>query len=399
MPIRPCLRLCGRAAIAGAALALIAAGASAGPIEGTPPYPPSTGITGMALDWGSFRRLAPGSDNWPATWAQDGGVYTLWGDGNGFGGSGASAKVSIGVARLSGDDAGSANGTNLIGGASPRVAECFPLFPGDLAENNQRSACYRKGRAAKSYGALALGDRLYAFLTPGSLTQGYKEARLYAAPLGSNAWRRAAWAFTKDGPGRLLSPGLLQAGRNHADLGGHVYAYAARHAPTESDDLSIQKGPRGGEVALLRAPKGADLLQRSAWQFLAGVDGAGRPSWTGEEGRLTAAITDRQGVGWTTSAVYVKGLGRYLVATQHTKHATGRLTLLEAPEPWGPWRTVAYTTVADPQRRVQTTGFYFTFLPNSFSGDGRSFTLVFTGRGNADALLLIDGRFTLGGDG
>ncbi len=57
---------------------------------------------------------------------------------------------------------------------------------------------------------------------------------------------------------------------------------------------------------------------------------------------------------------------------------------------------MAYTTVADPQRRVQTTGFYFNFLPNSFSGDGKSFTLVFTGRGNADALLLVDGRFTLG---
>ncbi len=351
----------------------------------------------MTLDWGSFRRLAPGSDNWPATWAADGGVYAAWGDGNGFGGGGAGDKVSIGIARLSGSSARAVTGTDLVGGPSPRVARCFPLFPGDLAETNRRSSCHRKGRHAKSYGVLALGDKLYAFLTPGSLTQGYKEARLYAAPLGTNAWRRAAWAFTKDGPGRLLSPGFLQAGRGHADLGGQVYAYAARHAPVASGDLSLHKGPRGGEIALLRAPKGADLLARGGWEFLAGVDGAGRPTWTGDEGKLQAAIVDRQGgVGWTTSATYVKALGRYLVATQHAKHATGRLTLLEAPQPWGPWRTVTYTTVADPQRRVQTTGFYFNFLPNSFSGDGKSFTLVFTGRGNADALLLVDGRFTLG---
>jgi hypothetical protein len=154
---------------------------------------------------------------------------------------------------LGGASAGSVSGADLVSGANPRVARCFPLFPGDLAETNQRSSCHRKGRHAKSYGVLALGDRLYAFLTPGSLTQGYKEARLYAAPLGTNAWRRAAWAFTKDGPGRLLSPGFLQAGRGHADLGGHVYAYAARHAPVASGDLP----PQGAARRRDRPPAGA----------------------------------------------------------------------------------------------------------------------------------------------
>ena len=130
--------------IAGA-LALGADQSAAGPIEGDPPYPPSTRITGMTLDWGSFRRLAPGSDNWPATWAADGGVYAAWGDGNGFGGGGANAKVSIGIARLSGSSARSVNGANLVGGADPRVARCFPLFPGDLAETNQRFARMQPG--------------------------------------------------------------------------------------------------------------------------------------------------------------------------------------------------------------------------------------------------------------
>jgi hypothetical protein len=164
-----------------------------------------------------------------------------------------------------------------------------------------------------------------------------------------------------------------------------------------SGDLSLHKGPRGGEIALLRAPKGADLLARGGWEFLAGVDGAGRPTWTADEGKLQAAIVDRQGgVGWTTSATYVKALGRYLVATQHAKHATGRLTLLEAPQPWGPWRTVAYTTVADPQRRVQTTGFYFNFLPNSFSATARASRWCSPAAATPTRCSWSTRRFTLG---
>ena len=94
-----------------------------------------------------------------------------------------------------------------------------------------------------------------------------------------------------------------------------------------SGDLSVHKGPRGGEIALLRAPKRADLLQRGSRQFLAGPESGGRPAWIGSEGELEAAIVDRQGVGWTTSAICVKALGRYLVATQHATHAAGRPTL------------------------------------------------------------------------
>ena len=94
----------------------------------------------------------------------------------------------------------------------------LPALPGRPRGDQQEVVLLPEGPHAKSYGVLAPGDRLYAF--PGSLTQGYKEARLYAAPPGSNSWRRVGWAFTKHGPGRLLSPAFLQAGRGHA--------YAAR---------------------------------------------------------------------------------------------------------------------------------------------------------------------------
>ncbi len=60
-----------------------------------------------------------------------------------------------------------------------------------------------------------------------------------------------------------------------------------------------------------------------------------------------------------------------------------------------------YTTLDDPQGRVPSTGFHYDFLANSFSKNGKRFTLVFTGTGNADALNLVDGSFTVkaGGGG
>ena len=56
-------------ALACAGVLLLAGRAAAAVIEGKPPYDQSTTITDFEPDWGTFRRLAPGSDNWPTTWA------------------------------------------------------------------------------------------------------------------------------------------------------------------------------------------------------------------------------------------------------------------------------------------------------------------------------------------
>jgi hypothetical protein len=57
------------------------------PARAEPPYPPSPVIEAVRYDRSSAARAAPGSDNWPTTWADDGHLYTAWGDGGGFGGT------------------------------------------------------------------------------------------------------------------------------------------------------------------------------------------------------------------------------------------------------------------------------------------------------------------------
>ena len=73
------------AAIPACVLLLAARTVLAAPPDGPLPYPPSTDVTDMRLDWATFRRLAEDSDNWPTTLAADGTMYTAWGDGGGFG--------------------------------------------------------------------------------------------------------------------------------------------------------------------------------------------------------------------------------------------------------------------------------------------------------------------------
>ena len=60
------------------------------------PYPKSQVISDISLDWSTYERRAPGSDNWPITWADDNNQYTSWGDGGGFGGSNTEGRVSLG---------------------------------------------------------------------------------------------------------------------------------------------------------------------------------------------------------------------------------------------------------------------------------------------------------------
>ncbi|SDN14955.1 hypothetical protein [Kriegella aquimaris] len=67
------------------------------------PYAPSSIIKEIEFDWSTHISLAPGSDNWPITWADDNKQYTVWGDGGGFGGTNGLGRSSIGVARLEGN--------------------------------------------------------------------------------------------------------------------------------------------------------------------------------------------------------------------------------------------------------------------------------------------------------
>ena len=71
-------------------------------IEHEAPYPPSPVIRKIVFDPAStILREAPDSDNWPMTWADDGDLYTAYGDGDGFEPL-LRNKLSLGLAKVMG---------------------------------------------------------------------------------------------------------------------------------------------------------------------------------------------------------------------------------------------------------------------------------------------------------
>ena len=258
--------------------------------------------------------------------------------------------MSLGFARLGGNSAGSVTGSNILGTAP----------------------------TGKSYGLLALGPTLYAWISPGSNVRNYDQARLYSAPLGTNQWTAAKWAFKKDDAAHLILPTFLQAGQDYAAISNYVYVYAARYDPKVPGQLSVQGASGKGEIALLRALKTSNLLAKDSWYFYAGQNGD-QAVWSKHASDLVPVIEDANGVGARVSAAYDPGRKLHFVLTEHGTAYTSQLTMVASANPWGPWNTVVYRTFSDPQKRVPNTLFFYNFLANSFSPDGTGFTLIFTG--------------------
>lgn len=323
------------------------------------PYPDSTVILDVTIHTATHDRRAPGSDNWPMTWADDGHQYTSWGDGGGFGGTNSDGRVSLGVARVEGD-ADSYLGFNVWGGKDPETPATFD---------------------GKSYGIISIGGRLYTWVSPGSDTQGYQSQTLHTSDDHGLTWSAASWSFSQSDD--VVHPTFLQFGQDYAGaLDTFVYIYAIRIQDTSA--LMVQTP---GMIDLFRVPA-SGLEDRSQYEFFAGMSGSD-PTWTDDIAARQPVFEDSEGVGWNVSASYNAPLGRVLLCTEHTQTMQGYLGMFDAPAPWGPWTTVGY----DQDWAGFGTTFFWNFANKWLSTDGKDFTLVFTGVGENDSWNTVDGSF------
>jgi hypothetical protein len=327
------------------------------------PYPSSPVIQSVSFDRSSHDRLAPGSDNWPITWADDGHQYTSWGDGGGFGGTNSDGQVSLGVARIEGGW-NNYRGFNIWGGKNPESRADF---------------------GGKSYGIISIDGVLYMWVGPGSGPKNFNEARLYRSTNHGASWRGASWKFTKSEG--LMMPTILQFGRDYAGARDNfVYHYFIE--PQDDNDLVIQKP---GRIYLLQVHKDDIFSSKSNYQYFNGLDSAGNPNWSNNIRNKKPVFEDPNGVGWNVAVSYNAGLGRYLLTTEHAKSHASNLEIFGAPEPWGPWTTVGYYS----NWQGFDNPFYWNFSNKWLSSDGRDFTLVFTGVKANDSWNTIRGSFTV----
>jgi len=333
------------------------------------PYPPSPVIASVKFDFATHKRLAPGSDNWPTTWADDDRIYSAWGDGGGFGGSNSKGRVKLGVARIDGES-DAYRGRNIWGGVNPANPVQFE---------------------GKSYGILCVDAVLYMWVA-NQPNPHLRESRIAVSHDHGATWRLAPWAFTF--ADNLTIPTFLNFGRDYeGSRDSYVYSYCIHPTwgPRNAENRYGFDVHKPGRVYLVRSPKNA-ILQRGEVQFFAGFDDDKRPIWSYEATSKRAVFEDPNGVGWNLSVSYNPGLKRYLLCTEHDATHAGRFGLFDAPEPWGPWTTVAYEESwgAD---HVEVSSFYWSFPAKWLRSNGREFTLVFTGKNSNDSWNTVDGRF------
>ena len=342
-------------------LALVLALAT--PSWGASPYPPSTVIRGVAWDMQTQVRLAPGSDLWPVTWANDGNFYTSWGDGGGFGGTNSSGRVTLGVARLSGTPE-NLTAVNVFGGSNGLTPATFD---------------------GKANGILSVGNVLYMSVV--------EQSAWLRAKIGKSTDHGLTWTFNSvngwdfaEPDGAFSDMTFLNFGQNYTGArDNYVYVYSQDHRANSTSD------GRTSDVAMFRVPKDR-IMTRTAYEYFAGLDVSGNPKWTTNIKARAPVFSIPGGIGWGVRVDYNPGLKRYLLTNWHAWN--GSWGIYDAPEPWGPWTTVVYYT----NWLDNVAKFGFSFPQKWLSANGKKFVMVFSGQGQYDAWCTIRGTFLTGSD-
>ena len=314
-----------------------------------PPYEPSRVIVSVAWDPPSqVRRMAlggrrkDGSDNWPMTWADDGHLYTAYGDGYGFEPE-LPEKLSMGYCVVAGG-------------------------PEDFEGLNIRSDGERLGpgpKGEKASGMLMVDGVLTIWIR--NADREGSTSRLGWSTDHARSWTWCDWSLAEFG-----HPTFVNYGQNYAGARDEC-VYIVSH-----DDPSAYE--TSDRFVLMRVPQ-ASLRDRSRYSFLVKVDEAGVPEWS-EEIADRGAVFSNQAQCRRSSISYNAGLGRYLWWQQISQGDSdtrfeGGFGLYDAPEPWGPWTTVTFT-----DRWDVGPGDLGHFPTKWMSEDGRTCWMVFSGSDN-----------------
>ncbi len=313
------------------------------------PYPPSSVISG--IEWApkeTIIRQAKGSDNWPLTWADDDAMYSAYGDGNGFEPF-LPEKLSLGFIKVTGTP------ENFIG-------ENIRSSTGEQRGNNLRGK--------KSSGMLMVNNVLYM------LARNAGNSQIAWSADDAKTWTWNDWRFTES----FGCPSFLNFGQNYAGARDeYVYIY--------SPDANTAYA-RVNQLVLARVPKNK-IRDRSAYEFFVQIKDDGQPLWSVDISKREP-VFHNPGACYRTHVVYNPGLKRYILTMAGAGDDTrfsGGFGVYDAPEPWGPWTTVFYTTSWD-----VGPGESNSFPSKWFSEDGRTGWLVFSGD---DCFSVRKARFVL----
>ncbi len=311
-----------------------------------PPYPNSN-LSVRFAPKDSVIRLAKGSDCWPATWADDGNLYTAYGDGWGFIPY-TDMKLSNGLAKVSGNPP-AVKGTNIRSMTGEKVGQ------GKFGE--------------KASGMLMVNGVLYMLIR-----NAQNSSLMWSENYGKD-WEHADWKFDIS----FGYPTFLNFGRNYEDARDnfvYIYSHDESSAYNNSD-----------KFILARVPKN-QIKDWRKYEYFSGYDEFKTPKWS-EDIRKRKSIFENPGKCYRSGITFNKGLGKYIwcqtiqmsppeghafTGGESDVRFRGGLGIFESSNPWGPWKTVYYTRNWD-----IGPGETSSIPARWMSKDGKSAYLLFSG--------------------
>lgn len=339
----------------------------------------STGaIRDITFDFSTHKRRAPGSDNWPTTWAEDGNQYTTWGDGGGFDGSNTRGRVSIGVGRVEGTRS-SYTGYNVNGGY-----------------NAENSSSFSSG---KSVTIFFVDGALYMMVAPqsfgdncGGVYCAYAERQLWKSTDYGAHWSEVTGTAWRYADGETIGfHQFINMGRAYnAAIDGYVYMTAI-----EIQNPSATQIQAPGELILMRVPRGS-IENKSAYEYFSGTPSS--PAWSSNFRDRRPVVTDPEGFA-RHSITYIPQLDRFIMLSPHSGDDTGNLKVWEAPKPWGPWSLVKeYREDNGTGWNIpgQVQKWYFWDVSSKWiSNGGTSIVITATGKEGNDSWNTVEATLTV----
>ncbi len=322
----------------------------------------STFFSSATIERANSIDLPSNGDLWPSCSSGDA-LIAAWGDGFGFNPDRSGKRPDIGVARLT--------------GTAPSVAG---LHGENLAQDTGAAqSLFRVWTRGPYYqkptGMLCRGSKIYVAVQD-------LNAKTYddvpAATIAVSGDGGVTWT---EGPSPMFTGAVfttimfLDGGAPEGGADAYVYAYGLDHNWRASSHVL---DPQGLYLARIAADR--DVQDRAAWEFFAGLDTAGAPTWSRAIADKKAVLIDctRRHVtpdskGYAVIAqggvVYDAPLHRYI----YTSWTEYTFEFYEAPAPWGPWRRFLSQDFGLPPWTAQNHGGYGTSIPRRFiSEDGKS---------------------------
>jgi hypothetical protein len=180
---------------------------------------------------------------------------------------------------------------------------------------------------------------------------------------------------------------FIQFGKdNQLASDNYVYYYSDKDADSHGGNTP------SNTFHLARVPKDK-VMSWSAYEFFAGLDGSNSPTWTTDFSKRRPVFEDPNGTAYGMQVMFHSVFKRYIMTKRHSNRPGVGMGIFDAPEPWGPWTTIAYYDTWLVSDRKHTLS--FTMKPGWMSADGLNFWAVFS---KVDDLNFVKGRFSVKGN-